>query len=166
MFRIALIALALFCSPAQAGPDARQCRVERLVHARALCLEHVFQQRALRMAQLIQDTLSRLQAATAPELIRLERQYRSAQLNWHKELHGRCSTDHPDESVEFENCRLSGIAGREVQLAESLRRAAHDFGAPPEHRIPIPDEIEILVPLPNDFGVETRLPLSLSIHPD
>ena len=166
MLRIALIALAFTVGTARAGLEERQCRVERVPEVRALCLEHVFQQRAVRMNQLVEDTLSRLQAATVSELIDLGKRYRVAQQTWHEELVDLCLARRPDDVVAFEYCRLSGIARREAQLAESLRRAANDFGAPPEYRIAIPDEIEALVPLPNSFGIETRLPLSLPVNPD
>lgn len=158
---------AVAAAPAQAGSAQDQCRVERQAFAKAACLEQIFEQRYLGMVQDIQDLLSRLQAATVPELLALGRQYDGAQARWRDEVAEACRDRHPSDTVGFQYCRLGTVEPREEQLALSLERAAEDFGAPPEYEVPIPDAIEILIPLPVDipFGGEARLPLVVPLHP-
>lgn len=163
-FVISLVAAA----PASAYHGVDSCRVERQDFAKAACLELVFDQEILRMTQDISDLLARLQAATAAELLSLQRQYDSAQAKWQQELRQACSIRHARDAVAFQTCRIGALAARAEQVALSLERAAEDFGAPVEYQVPIPESVEILIPLPVPipFGGEARLPLLIPIHPE
>ncbi|MEL7469244.1 MAG: hypothetical protein AAFN27_12370 [Pseudomonadota bacterium] len=168
---IAILTLAIAAThPAQAEGGAKEsdCRIERQVFAKAACLEHVFAQRDLKMTQQIDDTLSRLQAATARELLAISRIYRDSQDNWRAEISQTCRDQNQDDRIGFELCKLSTQAERQDQLDLSLARAAEELGAPETYEVDIPDSVEILVPLPegSEFGVETRLPLEFSISTD
>lgn len=165
---VILLAMLMASFAAAAGPRADSCRVERQAAAKAACLELVFDQKVLRMTQDISDLLSRLQAATAAELINLQRQYQSSQLQWQRELSQACRVRHKSDSIGFQTCRIGALDGRTEQLALSLERAAEDFGAPVEYEVPIPDAVEILIPLPVPipFGGEARLPLMIPIAPE
>ncbi|MEM9060030.1 MAG: hypothetical protein AAGD13_06165 [Pseudomonadota bacterium] len=147
------------------GNAEADCRVERLAFAKASCLEHVFAQRDLLMTQQIDQTLSRLQAATAAELREISALYSSAQSVWRDEVDDLCQQDNPGDPVGVEYCRLSAQNTRQAELDISLARAAFELGAPGRYDVDIPDSVEVLVPLPEGFlfGVETRLPLQFSI---
>lgn len=165
---LAIIFVAAFAaSSACAGSVASPCRTERLTFAKSACLELIFDQRLLQMSQQIDDVLSRLQAATATELLQLGRQYLSAQSTWIDDVERACDSRYAGEPVAYQTCRLGALPRREERLTLSLERAAEDFGAPVEYRIPIPDAVEILIPLPVPLplGGEARLPLLVPIHP-
>lgn len=162
-------AIWMLAISAGAGPTTDSCRVERLARAKSACLAQVFDQGVLAMAQDISHLVSRLQAATASELIALERQYWRAQANWQRAVDRACRTAHARDRVAFQYCRIGTLAEREAELALSLARAGEDFGAPPDYQVPIPDAVEVLIPLqvpvPLPGGGEVRLPLSVPINP-
>ena len=161
-------ALMVSASPAQADPVEDDCRVERLTRAKAACLEHVFDSRFLEMQEAISQTVSSLQAATVSELTSLGRTYEAAQSVWKSEVRERCDAEHPDDPVSFEYCRLDAVYQREENLSVSLARAAEDLGAPAGFVAPIPEYVELLLPLPArlPFLGRARLPLLVPINPD
>lgn len=167
-FPALIVAALMVAQPANAASPTSACRVERLSSAKAACLALVYEQRFLQMEQSIQDLLSRLQAATVPELRALQKQYDGAQTRWYRQVRAACRSRHDEDPVAVETCRLNALKLREERLALSLERAAEDFGAPVEYEVPIPDAIEILIPLPIEipFGGEARLPLLVPIHPE
>lgn len=156
---------AMFASASNVHANA--CRVERQAFAKAACLELIYDQAVLRMTQDIADLLSRLQAATVPELMGLQRQYQSAQAQWQQEVAQVCALRHDGDAVLFETCKIAAVQERATQVGLSLQRAAEDFGAPIEYEVPIPEAVEILipVPVPIPFGGEARLPLLIPINP-
>ena len=163
-----LLTAVLVASTACAGSSGNPCRVESLPTAKAACLELQFEQHVLRMSQQIDHVLSRLQAATASQLLALGQQYETAQSNWFEQLRSACTSRHPDDPVGFQNCRLGAVANRTDRLSLSLQRAAEDFGAPIDYEVAIPDSVEILIPLPVEvpFDGEARLPLLVPIEPN
>ena len=156
-----IAALLVSAFTAIGGSRTDACTVERQPFAKAACLELIYDQGVLGMAQDISHVLTRLQAATAAELISLQRQYDIAQSRWNQQVAHACWIRHRADAPGFQTCRIAALRTREDQLALSLDRAARDFGAPAEYEIPIPDQFEVLIPLPNDFGVDARLPLLL-----
>ena len=165
---VTLIFAAASASLACAGSEPDACRVERSPVAKAVCLELIADQQFLKMSQQIDDVLSRLQAASSSELLQLDDQYRTAQLRWSQTVLEACTNRHAGDLVKTQTCRLSATSTRRAQLALSLQRAAEDFGAPAEYNAPIPDAVEVLVPLsvPLPFGAEARLPLLVPLYPD
>ena len=161
-------ALLTAATAAGAAPSEDDCRVERLPNAEAACLELVFESRFLRMQDSISKTLSSLQAATARELQSIGRAYETAQANWNDEVIARCRSDHAEDRVSYEFCRLDALYQREEDLELSLANAAEDLGAPDQFKAPTPQYVELLFPLPArlPFLGRARLPLLVPINPD
>ena len=159
--------LVLAASIARADPVEDDCRVERLPRAHAACLELVFDTRFLRMQEAISQTVASLQAATAAELTALGSAYGNAQATWTSEVAARCRSEHEDDPVQYEYCRLDALYRREEDLKLSLARAAVDLGAPAGYEVPIPGYVELLIPLPGrlPYPGRARLPLLVPIHP-
>lgn len=166
-FVIAICAVCL-ASTATGGPTPNQCRVERQEGALAVCLELVFAQRVMKMTEQINTTLAHFQAATSSELRSLQNQYDFAQEIWLERLTENCERLASEDTVALQNCRLESLPQREARLALSLERASADFGAPVLFDIPVPENVEILIPLPVDvlLGGEARLPLLIPISAD
>ena len=166
-----LVAALIPANLAMADPvreTSRPCRVERLDHAYAACVEHLAAQRIAAMEAKIGHVLSGLQAAYQPELTALETRYATAQKNWKAGIERGCADTFTDRPRAMADCRLSAVLAREAQLTESLARAADDLGGARPHDIPVPDAVEVLVPLPgvpNGPGQIVRVPLTVPVTP-
>ena len=171
-----ILLLFLLCCPvlAVAGSDdaaheaARPCRVERLDIAFAACVDHLSDQREALMEARIGQVLSSIQAATQPELTALETRYFTSQDLWRDRVGAACPKAFPEAPRARALCRLTAIIEREAQLRLSLARAADDLGGALPHEIPVPDAVEVLVPLPgvpNGPDQTVRVPLTIPVTP-
>ena len=130
----------------------RPCLPELLRGAQAACLSYLAEERDAAMEARIASTLSGLQAAYPGELRALATRYREAQAAWRIAVAEGCS----DEDIVFEQrCRLAAVLAREEEVAASLARASADFGRPPEPEIPVPEAVEVVIPLELPPGVGT-----------
>ena len=168
-----LILLAALIPASLAMADAvreatRPCRVERLDRAYAACVEHLATQRIVAMEARIGQVLSGLQAAYQPEISALETRYAKAQHRWRRAVGAGCARAFAEDIRGKANCQLAAALQRETQVDASLARAADDLGGALVLDIPVPDAVEVLVPLPgapNGPGHVVRVPLAVPVTP-
>ncbi len=146
----------------------RSCRIERFDEAYANCVDLIADTRELAMDDAIAKTLAGLQAATNPELRALQAQYESSQEAWRQAVAFGCGQAFLDAPRSGADCRIQAVIAREDQLALSLERLAYDLGGPETFDIPVPNEVEILLPLPpgvNGPRRRVRVPLLVPVLP-
>jgi hypothetical protein len=155
MIRFAFFIAALLAGTAGAETlerAERPCLAELLRGAQAACLGYLADERDAAMEARIASTLSGLQAAYPGELRVLTIRYREAQAAWRVAVEEGCE----DDDIVFEQrCRLAAVLARAKDVAESLARASADLGGRPEAEIPVPEAVEIVIPLELPPGVGT-----------
>lgn len=148
---------------------AHDCRAERQVFAKAACLEYAVSQEILAMDGLIVTTTSSLQAATAEELIDFEAGLGRAQKRWDLVASAACRESAGEDAVRFQTCRLAAAKSRRAQLETALADMRAEMGGAPALEVPVPDSVEVLVPLtvPGGGGPdkEVRVPFYLPVTP-
>ena len=149
----------------------RECRIERLAHALAACIDHAADKVMSQMDTRIAMAVSDLQAATGPELRAFEQGLRAVQMRWRDTAERACDGSVRDPNPAKALCRLEAARLREKQLDWSLSDLRARLGADPLYSIPDADAIEVLIPLvlpPGLGGPETsvRVPLTVPIGRD
>lgn len=156
MFRFSLICVMVLLAGRTAADTLeraeRPCLAELLRGAVAVCLGYVAEQRDAAMEARIASTLSGLQSAYPGELKELTIRYREAQAAWRVAVEEGCSDE---DAVFAQRCRLAAVLAREAEVAESLARASAELGGPPELAVPVPEEVEVVIPLGLPPGVGT-----------
>lgn len=169
MFLVILILLSACASFADTLRETtRPCRIERLDHAYALCVDALSDARELAMHDAVGQTLGSLQATTPEELGELEARYAGAQQAWLRAVEDSCGRSFPDAPRGRAECRLQAVLARAEQIKHSLARAADDLGGRAEYDIPVPDAVEVIVPLPgfpNGPRQRIRVPLVVPVMP-
>ena len=170
MIRFALL-LCLLASGALADPvreATRPCRVERMDQTYAACVDLISDGHAMAMEARIGQVLSGLQAPTQPELAALEARYEEAQRLWAARVRQACGDSFASAPRARADCRLAAVLQRRDQVLLSLARAADDLGGSVPFDIPVPDAVEVLVPLPgspNGPRHRVRVPLTVPASP-
>ena len=158
---LVLVALLLLCAPARAA----ECRVEPTARGRAQCLRHMADIAHARLDALIAGATADMSAATGPELRQFEAALRAEQARWRDAADATCRG--AGTPVAVEECRLAATRERLLTVRAQLAAARERLGlAPP---LEMPDEVEILVPLPSPPGgppARTRLPFSVPVTTD
>lgn len=171
MMRLLLIALVFVPFEALADSlrsNTRPCRVERFDFAYANCVNDIADRIEIEMAAHIGQVLSSLQAPTQPELAALEMRYTSAQTLWRDTVMSSCNEAFGQNVRARSDCRLAATLDRQSQLAISLARAADDLGGTSEYHIPVPDAVDVFIPLPgspNGPRQRIRVPLTVPVSP-
>lgn len=144
------------------------CRIERLEQALAACLGHIADRRLADIDHALLHATSGLQAATGPEILAFEANLAASQSAWLSQMVSGC-TSASETIVEFHACRLDQTLTRQQIVDETLEQALADLGAIPAYRVPVPDAVEVLVPLvpPTLAGpdADIRVPLVIPIRP-
>ena len=107
-----------------------------------------------------------LMALNAKQLIRLERELRRSQRKWLRQMRRACQSG-SETSLDIARCQLRATMARRDLVRVELNKMRLQFGQ--ATLMPIPDEFEVLVPLPDPPAgpdVDTRLPLRIPLDGD
>lgn len=107
-----------------------------------------------------------LMALSARSLVRLDRQLRKSQRDWYRNMIRDCRAE-PDPPLGAATCRLRETLARRDRVHKELAQMRLQLGQAPI--IPVPDEFEILIPLPDPPAgpdVDARIPLRIPLSGD
>jgi hypothetical protein len=144
------------------------CRIERLAQARAACLANISDVQQMAIDRRLAAATSDLQAATGPEIRAFEASLAQSQAAWQEAMLSTCEAA-AQTVVEFEACRLNELIKRNRIVKTTLDASLAELGAGPAYRVPIPDSVEVLVPLVPPIvagpAADLRVPLVLPLQP-
>ena len=138
---LTVCAMTLWPGLPQAAPA---CLEEATEHGRIACLDHLADLRLAEMELWLATAAASAQGATAAGIVEFERGLYIDQTRWRRGLERSCR-DRGGRLAQ-RKCRLDRIDARERQLRQVLDAARLASGAAPD--LVLPDQVEVLVPLP------------------
>jgi hypothetical protein len=163
---VILIPIEALADPLRA--ETRPCRVERQDRAYSNCVDNIAEMKLVGMDEKIGQVLSGLQAPTQAELTALQAQYNRSQKVWLSRVKAACAAAFIEDIRGVADCRLAAVLEREGQVSLSLSRLSDDQGGAVHLNIPVPEAVEVLVPLPaspNGPEQRIRVPLTNPVTP-
>ena len=161
---IVLVALSVRAGPVDDA--ARPCLIERLTQAKAACLGAIADSLDAKVEARIAGATADMQGAVASEIQSFERQLAISQKRWRDRVQSECRRYFPDDAVSYQTCRLGQVIERDDVVKSTLDTARARMGLTTTAEIP--DEIEVLIPLPDAPAgpdADLRVPLVVPIQP-
>lgn len=161
--RVVVFLLVLWPGVGWAG--ALPCGYEPTERSRAHCLDALTDGLRMRIDAEIGASTVDLMALNARQLRTLERGLKTAQRDWRRQVDRACRDG--AGRVAAATCRLRATVERRRKVRAELSEMRERLGMSP--LIAIPDEYEVLVPLPDPPAgpdVDPRLPLRIPLSTD